>query len=83
MHENFTRYEQYYNLTYKFIILNLSLTITLIKLETFFASKSQGGRMSPRPPCIRPWMSTTFKMTSSSAGRLIDYLKIYHAPLTL
>ena len=59
---NITRYEQYYNLSlvsYKFIILNLSFTITFIKLGTFFASKSQGGatplpesvrgRMSPRP----------------------------------
>ena len=41
-----TRYEQYYNLSlvsYKFLILNLSLTITFIKLGTFFASKYQGG----------------------------------------
>ena len=47
-------------LTYKFIILNLSLTITFIKLGTFIASKAQwgglrpslklsGGRMSPAP----------------------------------
>ena len=47
---NITRYEQYYNLTYKFLILNLSLTITFIKLETFFASKSQGGGANGPPP---------------------------------
>ena len=47
---NITRYEQYYNLSlvsYKFLILNLSLPITIIKLGTFFASKSQGGGECP------------------------------------
>ena len=49
---NITRHEQYYNLSlvsYKFLILNLSLTITSIKLETFFASKSQRGECPPAP----------------------------------
>ena len=50
---NITRYKQYYNLSlvffYKFLILNLSLTITIIKLGTFFASKSQGGGVTPLP----------------------------------
>ena len=53
--KNITRYEQYYNLSlvsYEFLILNLSLTITLIKLGTFFASKSQGGEFSPPPPPV-------------------------------
>ena len=65
---NITRYEEYYNLSlvsYKFLILNLSLTITIIKLGTFFTSKFQGGGlrpflnlsggwMSPRPPLYPP-----------------------------
>ena len=54
---NITRYEQYYNLSLvsnKFLIINLSLTITFNKLGTFFASKSQGGECPPAPPCIRP-----------------------------
>ena len=53
---NITKYEQYYNLSlvsYKFLILNLSLTITLIKLGTFFASKSQGGGATPLPESVR------------------------------
>ena len=49
--------------SYKFLILNLSLTITFIKLGTFFASKSQegatpltesvrGGANVPPPPLV-------------------------------
>ena len=55
---NITRYEQYYSLSlvsYKFLILNLSLTITFIKLGTFFCLKSQGGGVNvPRPPVSAP-----------------------------
>ena len=76
---NITRYEQYYNLSlvsYKFLILNLSLTITFIKLGTFFASKSQGGGANvPAPPWYKKYCLHSQR---SKSGRQIGKLRILY-----
>ena len=75
--------------SYKFLILNLSLTITFIKLGTFFASKSQGvatpipesvrgGANVLRPPLYPPLHCTDYKHVYIVACiHCTDYKHVY------
>ena len=57
--------------SYKFLNLNLSLTISFIKLGTFFASKSQGGGAMPLPESVRGWgMSPRHPPVSAPANKI-------------